>query len=157
MREIKFRAWDPESDDNGYMVYSDGRDKKNWPCGYGFWFDNENKLVCRWYEDYDDSFGCTQENSGSLADIMQFTGLCDKKGKEIYERDVLDVKLYDWSRADSVIARQNVVIEFRDGCFGFEWGFRKEFTRIKDFSLATFEVIGNVHENPDLLEQQPCG
>ena len=94
----------------------------------------------------------TINNVKPRGEHQQFIGLLDKNGKEIYEGDVLDVKLYDWSRADSVIARENVVMQFSDGCFGFEWGVRKEFTRVKDFSLATFEIIGNIHETPDLLE-----
>lgn len=156
MREIKFRAFDKVIED-GHMAYSDGRDKADRQVEYDFLIDEKGNLVCNWFEDYDDSCGFSQTNSGTLDNLMQFTGLHDKNGKEIYEDDVLDVKLYDWSRADSVIAREKVVIEFYDGCFGFKWGIRKEFTRIKDFSLATFEVIGNIRENPELLEKQPCG
>ena len=147
MREIKFRAWDPESDDNGYMVYSDGRDKKNWPCGYDFWFDNENKLVCRWHEDYDDSFGYTQENSGSLANIMQFTGLLDKNGKEIYEGDIFKTR-------SGVVA----VVEYDEKNSRFlGWTVERERKIVYVGRGPAVEVIGNIHENPELLEQQPCG
>ena len=67
--------------------------------------------------------------------LMQFTGLLDKNGKEIYEGDIY-------------LPRDGVkrIIEFKDGCFA------------EKNSFPTFrielggEVIGNIYENPELLK-----
>lgn len=78
-------------------------------------------------------------------EIMQFTGLTDKNGKEIYERDIVR---YDTGNFGGTRA-----IEFRNGCFcigGPDCGFL-----IGEAEL-TLEVIGNLYENPELLKQNPA-
>lgn len=103
--------------------------------------------------------------------LMQSTGLKDKNGKEIFEGDIL--KFNDtWSDycyegyADGEITGVNYVeIEKETTCFGFGK------TRIPESSLFNlvndehftfkelitdtsfeFEIIGNIHTNPELLE-----
>ena len=63
----------------------------------------------------------------------QFTGLRDKNGKEIYEGDILSHRYY----SKPVI------------CTWADCGFITEDVSITDKSL---EVIGNIHENPELLK-----
>lgn len=73
--------------------------------------------------------------------IEQFTGLFDKNGEDIYEGDIIYVRD---KRTDPVADKIRREVFYQEGCF---W--------IEDHPLsevyAYCEVIGNIHENPDLL------
>jgi hypothetical protein len=72
---------------------------------------------------------------------LQFTGLIDKNGKEIYEGDLV---------ADtSPMGEENEIIEWNDGYAGFQAHGLKT-GRLKGFA-EKIEIIGNIHENPELL------
>jgi uncharacterized phage protein (TIGR01671 family) len=85
--------------------------------------------------------------------ICQFTGLTDKKGKRIFEGDIVRIlgnqDVEDWKNVD-----YTALIAFIDGGFCAidgtveEHGFRRYALARLDFSL---EVIGNIHDNPELV------
>jgi hypothetical protein len=90
-------------------------------------------------------------NETNRYELMQFTGLTDKNGKEIYEGDV--VKVTDLNAEET----KNIVIEYKRGGYCIEWDGR--FYDSSDVTLIAwamedefeFEVIGNIYENPELL------
>lgn len=121
MREIKFRAW---------VIRSEAMDKIN---------------MMR-YEDNQTIFGW--KGDGVTMEIMQFTGLMDKNGKEIYEGDVIKFKV-DFPDAEF----DNGVVRF---AAGGHWTSQTEddleellSEELKDLKG---EVIGNIHEHPELLK-----
>jgi uncharacterized phage protein (TIGR01671 family) len=77
------------------------------------------------------------------AEYMQFTGLTDKNGREIYEGDILDVP---WSE------KPVGPVTFNDGWFCIEV---KETEDNPDYSAPIdgeeSEIIGNIYENPELI------
>jgi uncharacterized phage protein (TIGR01671 family) len=73
-------------------------------------------------------------------EIMQFTGLLDKNGKEIYEGDI--VRSEQWEPSTYKIA-------FDRGAFYLA---TKNDEEVADIKYAErFEVIGNIYDNPELL------
>mgnify|MGYP003629767402 CR=1 FL=1 len=81
-------------------------------------------------------------------EIMQYTGLKDKNGKEIYEGDIID---------EGIVRFGIVDIEDNEGCsYNQVCGFYIKDLRFNDeyhMDLRDTEVIGNIHENPELLKE----
>ena len=106
MREIKFRGWNPK-EDKPHMFYFD-------------------------LESIRDEFN--EANYQNMDCAMQYTGLKDKNGKEIYEGDIW---LPDYNK--NIIGR--IIVNFTYGRFN-----------VSEYVFTSGEVIGNIYENPELCE-----
>jgi uncharacterized phage protein (TIGR01671 family) len=141
-REIKFRAWDKFKKEMNYKVLVGNTDinDQNYTCNAIL-----NKESGEWVNA--DDIGI---------DLMQFTGLIDKNGKEIYEGDILS----------SEYIRSYFGVEWNNEVSCYDWYVMTKTKKIgaslaksiedapkktdKPFSQI-IEVIGNIYENPDLL------
>jgi uncharacterized phage protein (TIGR01671 family) len=98
------------------------------------------------------SFGTLCTDSGNH--MMQFTGLKDKNGAEIYEGDILNVKFGDGVNS-SRHEHKNVVVYWNaDLRYCVKGGNILSYsfpTSLMGYHKPEYEVIGNIHENPDLL------
>ena len=87
------------------------------------------------------------------SDDMQFTGLKDKNGAEIYAGDICKCNYFNGSKSKCHFE----VVEFNNGKFDLTWTINKLFKSFRSRSCFNghsdaFEVIGNIYENPELLE-----
>lgn len=143
MREIKFRAYIKKQ--NKMVEITEMSFRKGW-----FEYYNYEK------EQYEDYY-CTDTdeilNSQEII-IMQYAGIKDKNGKEIYEGDI--VKLYFGCRQmDQRETTANAEIVYCWNGYGSEIGFTGLYyggMRVALPCRDSIEVIGNIYENHELLE-----
>ncbi len=84
-------------------------------------------------------------------ELMQFTGLFDKNGTEIYEGDILQ-EIYEDKAEENGFGKSIVEITFKNGAFGWIGDITKKFFSFDSEPIQdTHEVIGNIHEHPELL------
>lgn len=82
--------------------------------------------------------------------VGQFTGLKDKKGKEIYEGDIVDMELWGvciivWNKEISAFQYAYHAISRGTAIGG------RVTNTLYDHESVKFEVIGNIYDNPELL------
>jgi uncharacterized phage protein (TIGR01671 family) len=133
MNNLKFRAWDNRRKQMNYKVCVGNTDMndKNYTCSTilidGEWVH---------FDDYCDIV------------VEQYTGLKDRNGKEIYEGDVVN------NRELALYSTKGVVrYDTKSGCLVINNvdGRTKRLT-VKVIKNNFVEVIGNIHENGDLLK-----
>lgn len=132
IREIKFRVWCKQYEQfiqfNKMIFLEDG----------SLWYvqgvdENEKEIDPPYFENQNDW------------ELMQYTGLKDKNGVEIYEGDI--VRCFRDGPSEVV---------FKKGCFGLETyiaigNYYSTFDEVYGYC----EIIGNIYENPELLEREP--
>jgi len=80
--------------------------------------------------------------------VGEFTGLLDKNGKEIYEGDIIEENSWVGKRINTVIYRNDLV--------GFGTPDGRNYISLSDGDTSPkpkFIVIGNIYENPELLNE----
>ncbi|QBX94252.1 YopX family protein [Lactiplantibacillus plantarum] len=133
---IKFRAWDKIQNkmllpDNIEFIY-----------GQAYWAEASTDGY------YECSNNGKVDGIGALFKLEQFTGLTDVNGKEIYEGNIVHVVTGDGYRRTG-----KVIFEQEQGCYMVDNGCDKyPFSRF-GYERDTLEVLGDVHTNPELLEE----
>lgn len=154
MREILFRA-KAINRDKGYHRTN----YKNGDWVYG--------LITQPYNDRYPELPVNFRNENGVGGIEvdyktlgQFTGLTDKNGKKIFEGDIVVTR---YPKGDICSIGD---VQFDSGVFGTEWTAVKEnkgmvgawgqshnLRRFNDGVIKNIEVIGNIHDNPELLKE----
>ena len=130
MREIKFRAWHPE-------------EQKMW----------EDIGVCGGDALLDTRHMGLQPLKGATM-LMQYTGLKDKNGVEIYEGDVVKELCPYWAGKDDFYWVGKVVYVLNPLGFIYEWETTRgvDSRRLELRNYRNLEVIGNIYQNKELLD-----
>lgn len=138
MREIKFKAFYRE--DKYWLTVTTLDFMKN--------ADGSLPILCDGYKENGEHmhFGLHE------VDLVQYTGLKDKNGKEIYEGDIVNIAdIYDQVNFGGKRTYEKKEVEYQD----FGWlpfitpgGIDCSFM----YSDTDCEVIGNIYENPELIK-----
>jgi uncharacterized phage protein (TIGR01671 family) len=148
-REIKFRAWTPDG-----MKHFDDLALRD--CG-GFRHPRSYRIACNAEENteyiHDDFAGDVLKEEYA---IMQYTGMKDKNGNDIYEGDILKrdidglggpvemTHFGSWQVIVDYAAYAPTLNLFNGGGVTSADG--------ANFFLKNCEVVGNIHENPELIQ-----
>lgn len=142
MREIKFRAWDKDE----RKMYFEAQNTYDYIEGEPTYIPASN-------------FGELLTDSSFV--VMQYTGLKDKNGTEIYEGDIIrDKFLFSMAFSTNYYERENVYeVTMPDIYMCWDESQFSSFDDLKEHfaqgdKKLGIEVIGNIYQNPELLDGQ---
>lgn len=138
MRKVEFRAWNTN---DKYMEFFE-----NGKCGLLYRYGE--LIVSSGYDGEDNP--TFDYDSRVKYEIMQYTGLKDKNGVKIFEGDFLTVLMI--FKGGTLPHMGAIVYSNNDGSFVTKN--ESGITLLHNHLLVTAEVIGNIHENPELLEAE---
>jgi len=132
MREIKFRAWDKNKNKMFNVGVLGIFDNCSWQHSFSYIHNTQE-----WYG---------EEGMVISPVLMQFTGMVDKNGKEIFERDIPRWTSSNPFSLGEIRKVQVNYIQAQYWCIGDVGVYLAEL-----LANEKCEVIGNIYENPDLL------
>jgi uncharacterized phage protein (TIGR01671 family) len=132
------------------------------PIKFEYGFESVNGVIKKVYELHEIpniKEKCDVWGALPIKYVRQFTGLTDKNGREIYEGDIVRAKtVYHsvFNKNDSLfsIGSQNGTFVFVNikGSIERQWSDgNNEWYSIENIETFEIEIIGNIHENPELL------
>lgn len=159
MRELKFRAWKKGCDRPRYI--GSEYDESAWGSNYAI-IDNKHIVECYADENYD---GGRKEyfEYFEIDCLEQYTGLKDKNGKEIYEGDIVtetySLNYIQPESPDNIEAIDYWVVKWEEKRAGFapfcNCDTNGEYLyEVHVPEIVEVEVVGNIHENPEILEEK---
>jgi uncharacterized phage protein (TIGR01671 family) len=142
MRKIKFRAWDKKTKKIRSVVSIAFHNKRR---VFDYEDSNLPKVVNLWGYDIIEQKDICLHREGNEYVLMQYTGLKDKNGKEIYEGDIVKWAKETNHTSKCTMLGPKPIIWSSEFC-GFE---------LNGFGLIykKYEIIGNIYENPDPLKE----
>ena len=131
MRTLKFRAWERDEPFEGiFMPGDDGHFYTTTSGNIGDWHTMDNVIV------------------------EQYTGLVDRHGKEIYEGDIAKIQSKPYIPDEYIVEGKPII--FMNGLFSIK---KSDYVHIPIYLFFNaenithdIEVIGNIHENKELLK-----
>lgn len=153
-REVKFRIWDKTSN---RMLYQDDFERVE--------LDTKNKMVSLVRSETIESSYVLDYEDGIEAEIMQYTGFKDSKGKEIYEGDILKftqvlTKVFH-PKEELGIIEFYTDIKWEDGCYWIKDDGDDEYRDMfgaffgeNVYPLTEIEVVGDIYNNAELLRRE---
>ena len=91
--------------------------------------------------------------------VGQFTGLTDRNGKKIFEGDIIHLEYSQVFFGGEYFGEYTAEVSYKEGCFitdGINNGDEIE-TPLSGFDNDELEIIGNIHDNPELLGGESDG
>lgn len=138
MREILFRGRQANN--------------KEWIYGYYAVIGARHAIIKAQPEDYYPAGGNVKESHGNGVigidpeTVCQYTGLADKKGRKIFDNDILEFEASDGCRSNYMVfwngtewATRDIGLKCDDDC--------------RDWDTSGWEVIGNIFDNPGLIKE----
>lgn len=139
MREILFRG----KNDNGYWIYGN----------LNFYPDINRTFIRKNNKELLPSFQTSLEEEVDTETVGQYTGLTDKNGKKIFEGDIVEYKQTDGAKRNNkpIICIGKVIYNTKTASFAAESKDKECIKYFDYFPIKSCEVIGNIHDNPELL------
>jgi len=131
MRDIKFRVWEVSEKEMEYWTFKD--------------------LCSSMSQSMGESADGSDESFYEEFKVMQYTGLKDKNNKEIYEGDIVEVRYFIGGHATETFIE---AIKWTEQGWDFDphlngWPFQCA----KDSKDGDMKIIGNIYQNPELMEK----